>query len=287
MKAVGVLLIFGGLLHGIWCVVAGFPWVGAPGSAVAVAKVAVLYFQRRGAGVRSTTLTAASLGDGHVLATSRSTAPRPWVTLVSAQEKLIWDGRALSASAVEEIEVLDRSGQLQWHDGQSREVIRSALDAARYLPSPFTAKLLTKARSHVKQRRFAAAIGALWEVEPAAREGDREAARAIVELASTIREHADAKRGEECTEIIARASRVTTPTAPGAATTAATPAPAMPILWLQITGGVVGAISASSVAVDGAQERLDPVDHRPEPQRVEQPEGVLRAAELNVHRGTG
>jgi hypothetical protein len=236
---VGVLLIILGLAVGISSLSNDYPSLAVAAFVVAVGGILLLLVSVRGVRARSSALKQSAVRKGQVLATSKGASSRPQVALVLDDDRLLWGGRALSASAVDEIERLDRDGQLRWHDGQYRDAMRGALRSAGYSPSPIVAERLEKAKKQVEAGRLKAAVGTLWEVEPDARQGDQGAARAIVELAGAIRERADEKLGAECSELIARASKAMEPTAPSSYAAATSTTRGEPNTGLQIAGGVV------------------------------------------------
>ena len=73
--------------------------------------------------------------------------------------------------------------------------------------SPFTRKRLDEARQQCEKGKYKAAVETLWYLDAAARQGDEEAARGIMELASEIGTHVEGSLGEECADLAARSRK--------------------------------------------------------------------------------
>jgi hypothetical protein len=76
--------------------------------------------------------------------------------------------------------------------------------------SPFTRKRLDKAWQQYEKGKYKAAVETLWYLDAETRQGDEEATRGIMELASEIGTHVEGSLGEECADLVAR-SRKTLP----------------------------------------------------------------------------
>jgi len=106
--------------------------------------------------------------------------------------------------------------------------------------NPLTRERLDKARQQYEKGKFKAAVETLWLLDTAARQGDEEAARGIMELGSEIGAHVKGTLSEECAELIERSTKTMQPTADSGGSPRPTPIPpAEPNVALLIGGWVV------------------------------------------------
>lgn len=262
MKRVGVVLIVGGVLYAIVMFGNGFPLLGTIGLIVPVvagglvldtgmrrdrreaAELKKFGLRRPPAGQGTETsrpLTANTWG--RVLAMSKRTSSRPNVSLILAGEQLLWDGQAVSASALQELEELDHRDQIRWKDPQYRGELRSLFRSSGITRHRLVSGLFDRAIKEFETEQFRAAIHTLGELALYARAGDQQVARGIIDLAGAIEDRVDGELSEECAALIEQARKAMeaapdSGTGPATTTTTST-APAEPNVALVVGGGVV------------------------------------------------
>ena len=261
MRAIGAVLVFVGLFYAISCIAQGYPWVGAPGILVAVGGAVVLLVvvprvRREAAELKKfglrrppvypgtgTSRPSTAHTWGRVLAMSKRTSSRPDVSLILAGQDLLWDGQAVSASALQEVEELDHHDQLQWRNFRYRDQIRSLFRSSGITRNRQVSGLFDRAMEDLEAEKFRDAFDTLRKLESyAARAGDLEVARGIIDLAGAIENRVDGELSEECAALIERATKAmetAVDSGTGPTTTTTTTPPAKPNVAMQIAGGVV------------------------------------------------
>ena len=81
-------------------------------------------------------------------------------------------------------------------------------------PDPRIRKQLDKAQRQYEKGKQRAAVETLWLLDAQARQGDAEAARGIIELASEMGTHVEGNLVEECADLVARSRKALAPAPP-------------------------------------------------------------------------